>query len=65
MRSVVLEHVERDASLLVEGHNLTVEQRTKRQAFAGMGDLRELRGKVVATAGPNRYGALFLATREL
>ena len=58
MGAMVLKNVERDPSILVNRDNFAIQQRTGWQAFASVGDLRKLRGKVVATTRPNRYAML-------
>ena len=58
MGAMVLEKVERDAPVLVDGYNLTVEQCTLWKPSAGTGNVRELRRGEIAPTRPKRYAAL-------
>ena len=56
--AVMLEKVEGNTPILIQRDNLTVQQCTSWEPFAGTGDMRELRSEVVAPARSERYAAL-------
>src|ERR1044071_9431330 len=60
---MVLEQVKRDPAILVDGHNLTVQERVWLQAFAGKRYVGKLMREVVSAAGP-QHNATFIAPGE-
>jgi hypothetical protein len=52
MGAVMLEEIERDPAVLIDGDNLAVQERPGRQAFACFGDLRKLVRKQIPAPRP-------------
>jgi len=63
MGPVMLEEIERDPAVFVDGHNLTVKQRINWQAFTGAGYVRELRSEDISPTRPE-YSAVSVSARQ-
>ena len=54
-RAVMLQEIERDPPVCIQGDDLAVNKGAGREPFAGLGDLRELVCEQISPPGPERY----------